>query len=71
MQRVLGYDALSTGLVFLPFCLGSVVGMITATRTLVRAGQRAIIVVGGLTGALGIACGSDCLAAAGSVLVMI
>ncbi|TDC55954.1 MFS transporter [Actinomadura sp. KC345] len=55
MQRVLGYDALSTGLAFLPFCLGSVAGMIVATRTLVRAGPRAILVAGGLTGALGMA----------------
>ncbi|MFV2177547.1 MFS transporter [Actinomadura sp. LOL_016] len=55
MQRVLGYDALSTGLAFLPFCLGSVVGMIVVTRMLARVGPRVILVGGGLTGAVGMA----------------
>ncbi|WP_254716246.1 MFS transporter [Actinomadura sp. WMMB 499] len=55
LQQVLGYDALSTGLAFLPFCLGSVAGMFVATKTLARVGPRTILVAGGLTGSLGIA----------------
>lgn len=55
MQQVLGYDALVTGLAFLPFCLGSVAGMVIATRTLARVGPRTVLVAGGLVGAAGIA----------------
>ncbi|WP_324191875.1 MFS transporter [Nocardia puris] len=55
MQQVLGFDALATGVAFLPFCLGSAVAMAIATKLLPRLGPRALLVTGGLIGALGIA----------------
>jgi EmrB/QacA subfamily drug resistance transporter len=55
VQDVLGYPPVSAGLAFLPFCLGSVLGMGLATRLLGRFGPRAILVGGGVAGAAGIA----------------
>lgn len=55
IQDVLGYAPVQAGLAFLPFCLGSVLGMAVATRCLARVGPRAILVGGGVVGALGIA----------------
>lgn len=55
MQRVLGYSPVAAGLGFLPFCLGAVLGMAFATRTVHSLGPRAILLGGGLLGAAGIA----------------
>ncbi|AHH19709.1 major facilitator superfamily transporter [Nocardia nova SH22a] len=55
LQRVLGYSSTVTGLSFLPFCVGVVVGLRAAQAAIVRVGSRQVVVVGGLVGALGLA----------------
>ncbi|WP_245671058.1 MFS transporter [Nocardia amamiensis] len=54
LQRVLGYSSTETGLAFLPFCVGVVVGLRIAQGVMVRVGPRQVMVVGGLLGALGL-----------------
>ncbi|MER5767948.1 MFS transporter [Streptomyces sp. NPDC001985] len=55
MQQVLGYDASTTGLAFLPFCVGVVAGSLTAARAMATAGVRNLLVLGGLLGSAGLA----------------
>ncbi|MEU2035425.1 MFS transporter [Nocardia amamiensis] len=54
LQRVLGYSSTSTGLAFLPFCVGVVVGLRVAQGVIGRVGARQVMVVSGLLGALGL-----------------
>ncbi|MEV0296478.1 MFS transporter [Nocardia sp. NPDC050710] len=54
LQRVLGYSSTATGLAFLPFCVGVVVGLRVAQGAIGRAGARQVMVAGGLLGALGL-----------------
>ncbi|GLF97621.1 MFS transporter [Streptomyces yaizuensis] len=55
MQQVLGYGAGATGAAFLPFSAGVVAGSLIATRVVARTGTRALLTLGGLTGAAGLA----------------
>ncbi|MCT2593212.1 MFS transporter [Streptomyces sp. N2-109] len=53
LQQVLEYGPAATGLAFLPFCCGIVVGSVTATRSLARLGARRVLVSAGALGAAG------------------
>ncbi|MFH8366170.1 MFS transporter [Streptomyces sp. NPDC018031] len=53
LQRVLAYGPVPTGLAFLPFSAGIVVGSLAATRLVGRFGPRPLLVAGGLLGAAG------------------
>jgi predicted MFS family arabinose efflux permease len=53
LHQVLGYGAAATGVAFLPFCLGVVVGSVVATRTVARFGLRWLLVAGGVVAAAG------------------
>ncbi|UFQ17504.1 MULTISPECIES: MFS transporter [Streptomyces] len=53
LQDVMGYGATAAGAAFLPFCAGVVAGSTVATRLIGRAGERALLVAGGLLGAAG------------------
>ena len=55
LQRVLEYSPTVTGLSFLPFCVGVVVGLRIAQSTISRFGSRQVVVAGGLVGAAGLA----------------
>jgi EmrB/QacA subfamily drug resistance transporter len=54
LQQVLGYGPAATGYAFTPFCVGITIGTIIATRTVGRAGPRALLVVGGVVAAAGL-----------------
>ncbi|WP_378731811.1 MFS transporter [Nocardia brasiliensis] len=54
-QRVLGYSAIATGLAFLPFCVGVVVGVRIAMSRVSAVGPRPVLLIGGLCGAAGLA----------------
>ncbi len=54
LQRVLGYTPTQTGLAFLPFCAGVVVGLRLAMVATQKVGPRPVILCGGLCGALGL-----------------
>lgn len=53
MQRVLKYSPTVTGVAFLPFCVGVVIGLRIAMATIERVGVRLLLLVGGLVGAAG------------------
>jgi EmrB/QacA subfamily drug resistance transporter len=55
MQQVLGHDALSTGLAFVPMTLGVVLATSVAPRLVARFGTRTVIVLGMLLAAVGLA----------------
>jgi EmrB/QacA subfamily drug resistance transporter len=55
MQRGLGYSPSTTGLAFLPFCAGLVVGIVGSSKLLPRFGARPLLVVGTALAALGMA----------------
>ncbi|MGW0885195.1 MFS transporter [Streptomyces sp. NPDC002671] len=55
LQRVLGKGAAMTGLMFLPFALGVVVGSVLAIKLGYRVAPRTLMVCGGLLTALGFA----------------
>lgn len=55
MQRGLGYSPATTGVAFLPFCAGLVVGIMTSSKLLPRYGARPLLVVGTALAALGMA----------------
>ncbi|MFD4444782.1 MFS transporter [Nocardia sp. NPDC058519] len=54
LQRVLGYSATATGLAFLPFCAGVVVGLRIAMALVGRVGSAMVLLIGGLGGAIGL-----------------
>ncbi len=54
MQRVLGYRPVVTGLAFLPFCVGVVVGLRIAISAIGKYGPRPLMLIGGLLGAVGL-----------------
>ncbi|MFE9662257.1 MFS transporter [Streptomyces sp. NPDC005955] len=54
LQQVLGYGPTTTGLAFLPFCLGLIVGSVIAAKTMARFGVRPLMLTGGLLGAVGL-----------------
>jgi EmrB/QacA subfamily drug resistance transporter len=54
LQRVLGYSPTLTGLAFLPFCVGVVVGLRIAQAVVGRIGARLVMGAGGMVGALGL-----------------
>ncbi|WP_327140027.1 MFS transporter [Nocardia sp. NBC_01327] len=54
LQRVLGYSPTRTGLAFLPFCVGVVVGLRIAMALTPRTGPRPVLLAGGLVGAAGL-----------------
>ncbi|MEV0686205.1 MFS transporter [Nocardia sp. NPDC050378] len=54
MQRVLGYSPTETGLAFLPFCAGVMVGLRAARVAARDFGPRPVLLVGGLVGAAGL-----------------
>ncbi len=54
MQQVLGMGAAATGVAFLPFSVGMVVGTIAATRVTATRGPRAPLVPGALLAAAGL-----------------
>ncbi|MEU7648528.1 MFS transporter [Streptomyces huasconensis] len=53
LQDVMGYGPTAAGAAFLPFCAGVVAGSTVATRLIGRAGERVLLVAGGLLGAAG------------------
>ncbi|MEU3610993.1 MFS transporter [Streptomyces sp. NPDC006872] len=55
LQQVLGYGPTAAGAAFLPFCAGIVAGTVIATRAVARVGSGALLLAGGLIGAVGIA----------------
>ncbi|WP_067690023.1 MFS transporter [Nocardia jejuensis] len=54
LQRVLDYSPTRTGVAFLPFCVGVVVGLRVAMAVILRTGTRPVLLVGGLVGAAGL-----------------
>ncbi|WP_216907690.1 MFS transporter [Nocardia noduli] len=54
MQRVLGYSPTETGLSFLPFCVGIVIGLRAAQAVARDHGPRPVLLAGGLLGAAGL-----------------
>ncbi|NNH68390.1 MFS transporter [Nocardia uniformis] len=54
MQRVLGYSPTETGLAFLPFCVGIMVGLRAAQLFARDRGPRPVLLAGGLVGAAGL-----------------
>ncbi|MFI6865397.1 MFS transporter [Nocardia sp. NPDC050406] len=54
MQRVLGYSSVVTGLAFLPFCVGVVLGLRVAMTLTPAYGPSPVLAVGGLLGAAGL-----------------
>lgn len=54
LQRVLDYSPTRTGLAFLPFCVGVVVGLRIAMAVTPRVGPRPVLLGGGLLGAAGL-----------------
>lgn len=54
MQRVLGYSPTETGLAFLPFCVGIMVGLRAAQVMAAERGPRPVLLAGGLVGAAGL-----------------
>ncbi|MCC3331503.1 MFS transporter [Nocardia abscessus] len=54
LQRVLDYSPTLTGLAFLPFCVGVVVGLRIAQVVVGRIGARSVMGAGGMVGALGL-----------------
>ncbi|WP_216916464.1 MFS transporter [Nocardia noduli] len=54
LQRVLGYSPTGTGLAFLPFCAGIVIGLRIAMVITARVGPRWVLLGGGLLGAAGL-----------------
>ncbi len=54
LQRVLGYSPTLTGVAFLPFCVGVVIGLRIAMVVTPKWGPRPVLLVGGLVGALGL-----------------
>ena len=53
LQRGLGYSPTTTGLAFLPFCFGLVIGILASTKLLPRYGVRPLLVVGTAVAAIG------------------
>ncbi|TVL93688.1 MFS transporter [Streptomyces sp. SAJ15] len=53
MQRILGYGEIATGVAFLPFSAGVVLGSLLATRAMARLGAATLLLAGGLLGAAG------------------
>jgi EmrB/QacA subfamily drug resistance transporter len=53
LQEVMAYGSTRAGAAFLPFCVGIVAGSVISARTVVRFGERALLVAGGLLGAAG------------------
>ncbi len=53
VQQVLGYSAVQTGLGFLPFCAGMVLGSTAASRLMARVEGRLLLAVGGAVAAVG------------------
>ncbi|WP_157106402.1 MFS transporter [Nocardia alba] len=54
MQRVLGYSPTETGLSFLPFCVGIMIGLRAAQVVARDHGPRPVLLAGGLLGAAGL-----------------
>jgi predicted MFS family arabinose efflux permease len=52
LQQVLGYSPLRTGLAWLPFAVGIVLGAGIAPKLLIRTPERAVAAAGGLTSAV-------------------
>jgi EmrB/QacA subfamily drug resistance transporter len=53
LQNVLGYDPLSTGLAFLPFCGAMAAATMASPRLVERFGPRGVLTVGLIVGAVG------------------
>lgn len=53
VQTVMGYSPATTGLIFLPFCVGVVAGSMSAMKAVGHLGVRTLIVCGALLGAAG------------------
>lgn len=71
LQQVLGYGPAATGMAFVPFSLGIVLGSGVAARTVTRFGLRALLVAGGLIGAGGFGWFAAALTADGDFLTSI
>jgi EmrB/QacA subfamily drug resistance transporter len=56
LQNVLHYSAVSTGLAFLPFCVGMAMSTVASPRLVERFGTRLVLTVGLTVGAVGMAC---------------
>ncbi|MGW6023158.1 MFS transporter [Streptomyces sp. NPDC055099] len=53
LQEVMAYGSTAAGAAFLPFCVGVVAGSVISARQVGRFGERALLVTGGLLGAVG------------------
>ncbi|MFF3329383.1 MFS transporter [Streptomyces sp. NPDC002888] len=71
LQEVLSYGPTATGCAFLPFCAGVVVGTAVSARAIGRVGAGALLVVGGLLGAVGIAWFAPAVAVDGGFLLSV
>ncbi|WP_051054418.1 MFS transporter [Frankia sp. QA3] len=71
LQQVLGYSPTATGVAFVPFALGAVLGSGVAARTVNRFGLRALLSAGGLTAAAGFGWFAVTLTADGNFLTSV
>lgn len=53
VQQTMGYAPATTGVIFLPFCLGLVAGSVAAMRLVARRGPRPLLMAGALLAAAG------------------
>jgi len=56
LQNVLRYSPVSTGLAFLPFCVGMAISTMASPRLVERFGTRLVLTVGLTVGAVGVLC---------------
>jgi EmrB/QacA subfamily drug resistance transporter len=56
LQNVLRYSAVSTGVAFLPFCVGMAISTMASPRLVERFGTRLVLTVGLTVGAVGMLC---------------
>ncbi|CUU53621.1 drug resistance transporter, EmrB/QacA subfamily [Parafrankia irregularis] len=71
LQQVLNYSAVATGVAFLPFCAGMLLGSTTASRLAARVEGRLLLAVGGALAAVGFGWFAAALGADGSFLTSI
>lgn len=71
LQRVLGYGPAETGVAFLPFTAGLVLGAGVASRAVGRIGERRLLVTGGVLAAVGFVWFAVTMSADGSFLTAV
>ncbi|MBL7491871.1 MFS transporter [Frankia sp. AgB1.9] len=71
LQQVLGYSAATTGIAFLPFCVGMLFGSTLASRLVARMDGHLLLAVGGAVAAVGFGWFAATLGVHGSFVVSI